>query len=313
MACAASPQLVRWLSLCWLLAPAVALAHVGQGDVGGGLVAGIEHPIFGLDHVIAMVAVGMWGAQLGPPAIWVLPVTFPLVMAFGGVLGAIGVPIPGIEIGIAISAVVLGGMVAFAARPPLWVAASTGRDLRDLSRLRARRGVAGIGQRHRLLGRLRSRYRLAPRARHPHRRDPSLAGRSAGAARRRRSRGAGGRLFPGQGSCRLTRRSSASGAARRPRPLRLWLVLLAPALTPTPASRESAISTPASCIPLTALENVLPFLALGILCGQQGQRAQVALPLFWIALMAGATAALWLPGLAGADLINILSALILGA
>jgi urease accessory protein len=65
----------------------------------------------------------MWGAQLGAPAIWVLPVTFPLVMAFGGVLGAIGLPIPGIEIGIAISAVVLGGMVAFAARPPLWVAA----------------------------------------------------------------------------------------------------------------------------------------------------------------------------------------------
>ena len=65
--------------------------------------------------------------------------------------------------------------------------------------------------------------------------------------------------------------------------------------------------------PVTALEHVLPFLALGILCGQQGQRAQVALPLFWVALMAGATAALWLPGLAGVDLLNILSALILGA
>jgi urease accessory protein len=118
-----SSQLVRWLSLCYLLAPAVALAHVGQGDVGGGFVAGIEHPVFGLDHVIAMVAVGMWGAQLGAPAIWVLPVTFPVVMAFGGVLGVMGVPIPGIEIGIAVSAIVLGGMVAFAARPPLWVAA----------------------------------------------------------------------------------------------------------------------------------------------------------------------------------------------
>ena len=119
----APPQLARLLTLCWLLAPAVALAHVGQGDVGGGFLAGVEHPIFGLDHVIAMVAVGMWGAQLGAPALWVLPVTFPLVMAFGGVLGAIGIPIPGIEIGIAVSAVVLGGMVAFAARPPLWVAA----------------------------------------------------------------------------------------------------------------------------------------------------------------------------------------------
>jgi urease accessory protein len=106
-----------------LLTPALAIAHVGQGDIGGGLLSGFLHPIMGLDHVIAMVAVGMWGAQLGAPAIWILPVTFPLVMAFGGVLGALGVPIPGIEIGIAASAIALGGMVAFAARPPLWMAA----------------------------------------------------------------------------------------------------------------------------------------------------------------------------------------------
>jgi urease accessory protein len=106
-----------------LLRPALALAHVGQGDVGGGFIAGVEHPIFGLDHVVAMVAVGIWGAQLGQPAIWVLPVTFPLVMAFGGVLGGLGVPIPGIEVGIAVSAIALGCMVALAARPPLWVAA----------------------------------------------------------------------------------------------------------------------------------------------------------------------------------------------
>jgi urease accessory protein len=65
--------------------------------------------------------------------------------------------------------------------------------------------------------------------------------------------------------------------------------------------------------PLTALEHVLPFLALGILCGQQGPRSQAALPLFWVALMTGATAALWLPGLPWVDLINILSSLVLGA
>jgi urease accessory protein len=100
-----------------------AWAHVGQGDVGGGFVAGIEHPIFGLDHVVAMVAVGIWGAQLGQPAIWVLPVTFPLVMSLGGILGGLGVPLPGIEIGIALSALVLGCMIALAARPPLWMAA----------------------------------------------------------------------------------------------------------------------------------------------------------------------------------------------
>ncbi len=70
-----------------------------------------------------MVAVGMWGAFLGPPAIWLLPIVFPLVMSFGGVLGVLGVPMPGVEIGIALSAIGLGAMVAFAARPPLWTAA----------------------------------------------------------------------------------------------------------------------------------------------------------------------------------------------
>ena len=106
-----------------LLLNGEACAHIGQGDIGGGFVAGIEHPIFGLDHVVAMVAVGIWGALLGPPAIWVLPITFPLVMAFGGVLGALGLPIPGVEVGIAVSAIALGCMVAFAARPSLWIAA----------------------------------------------------------------------------------------------------------------------------------------------------------------------------------------------
>jgi len=113
----------RWAAFAyWLFAPAIAFAHVGQGDVSGGFIAGLEHPVMGLDHVVAMVAVGIWGAQLRAPAIWVLPVTFPLVMSFGGILGGLGVPIPGIEIGIAVSAIVLGAMVAFAARPPLWIA-----------------------------------------------------------------------------------------------------------------------------------------------------------------------------------------------
>lgn len=106
-----------------LLYPLLAFAHIGQGDIGGGFLAGIVHPVFGLDHVVAMVAVGIWGAQLGAPAIWALPVTFPLVMAMGGVLGGLGVPIPGIEIGIAVSAIALGSLILFAARPPLWIAA----------------------------------------------------------------------------------------------------------------------------------------------------------------------------------------------
>jgi urease accessory protein len=91
--------------------------------VAGGFASGFLHPLQGWDHVIAMVAVGLWGAFLGRPAVWLLPVVFPLVMAFGGALGVVGLPLPGVEIGIALSAIVLGAMVALAARPPLWVAA----------------------------------------------------------------------------------------------------------------------------------------------------------------------------------------------
>jgi urease accessory protein len=89
----------------------------------GGFLDGMLHPVTGLDHLVAMVAVGLWGAQLGVPAIWLLPVTFPLVMAIGAFLGVIGVPLPGVEIGVAVSGVVLGIMVAFSLRPPLWAAA----------------------------------------------------------------------------------------------------------------------------------------------------------------------------------------------
>jgi urease accessory protein len=99
-----------------------ALAHSEQGaaiDFWGGF----THPIFGPDHVIAMVAVGLWGAFLGPPAIWLLPVVFPLVMALAGAYGVLGLPLHGVETGIALSAIMLGAMVAGAVRPPLWVAA----------------------------------------------------------------------------------------------------------------------------------------------------------------------------------------------
>jgi urease accessory protein len=107
-------------ALALLLAAAPAAAHTGS--VAGGFLGGFAHPVFGPDHVVAMVAVGLWGAFLGAPAIWLLPVAFPPVMAFGGVLGIMGVPIPAVETGIAASAVVLGLMVALRARPPLWIA-----------------------------------------------------------------------------------------------------------------------------------------------------------------------------------------------
>lgn len=83
---------------------------------------GLSHPWSGWDHILAMVAVGLWGAQLGAPALWLLPVAFPMLMAFGGFLGLVGMPLPGIELCIASSAIVLGVMVALQARPPLWVA-----------------------------------------------------------------------------------------------------------------------------------------------------------------------------------------------
>lgn len=102
-----------------------AQAHTeGAGGISGGLLAGMLHPLLGLDHLVAMVAVGLWGAFLGAPAIWLLPVVFPLVMAVGGVLGMAGVPLASVEVGIAVSGIVLGLMVALAARPPLPVAAA---------------------------------------------------------------------------------------------------------------------------------------------------------------------------------------------
>lgn len=111
-----------FLLLALLMFSSAVQAHEG-GGIAGGFISGFMHPVVGWDHVVAMVAVGLWGAFLGAPAIWLLPVIFPMVMAFGGVLGVMGVPVPAVETGIAVSAIVLGMMVAIAARPPIWVAA----------------------------------------------------------------------------------------------------------------------------------------------------------------------------------------------
>jgi urease accessory protein len=99
-----------------------ALAHTTPGQAQG-FVTGFLHPLSGLDHVLAMIAVGIWGAQLKRPAIWILPVAFPLAMSLGGLLGIRGVPLPGVEIAVAASAVVLGIVIALELRPPLWGAA----------------------------------------------------------------------------------------------------------------------------------------------------------------------------------------------
>ena len=110
------------LALPMTLLAFAAAAHTGEGG-GSSFVSGFWHPILGWDHVIAMIAVGLWGAFLGSPAIWILPVVFPLVMAVGGALGVMGVPIPAVETGIALSGVVLGLLIAFAVKAPIWVAA----------------------------------------------------------------------------------------------------------------------------------------------------------------------------------------------
>ena len=114
------PWRLGWLAIAGL--PSTACAHTESGIVGGAL-SGFLHPLTGLDHLVAMLAVGLWGAFLGARAMWTLPVVFPVVMALGGAAGVLGLPLPGVETGIALSAVMLGLMVAFGAKPPLWVAA----------------------------------------------------------------------------------------------------------------------------------------------------------------------------------------------
>ncbi|MBL8340249.1 MAG: HupE/UreJ family protein [Rubrivivax sp.] len=108
--------------LAGLAAAGAAFAHEASGPAGGFL-SGFLHPLAGPDHVVAMVAVGLWGAFLGRPALWLLPVVFPLVMAAGGAAGVLGMPLPGVEVGIALSAIALGGAVAAGWRAPLALAA----------------------------------------------------------------------------------------------------------------------------------------------------------------------------------------------
>src|SRR4030088_1009334 len=102
------PHVIAFATAALLLIVACAPAFAHTGSMRGGFVGGFFHPIFGPDHVVAMVAVGLWGAFLGPPAIWVLPVVFPLVMAMAGAAGIISqAPLPGVETGIALSAILL--------------------------------------------------------------------------------------------------------------------------------------------------------------------------------------------------------------
>jgi urease accessory protein len=101
-----------------------ALAHPGHGGgLGGGFAAGFAHPFTGLDHLLAMVAVGLWASQLERPALWTLPVVFPVMMALGAALGTGGLVMPWIETGILLSVVVLGAAVALRVKAPLAIGA----------------------------------------------------------------------------------------------------------------------------------------------------------------------------------------------
>lgn len=100
---------------------APASAHMGTG-LPGGFIAGFEHPLTGFDHMLAMIAVGLWGAFLGRPLIVALPIIFPSLMAAGGVIGMLRLPLPPVELGIALSVIVLGTAILLAWRAPVWLA-----------------------------------------------------------------------------------------------------------------------------------------------------------------------------------------------
>lgn len=98
-----------------------AEAHVGTG-LAGGFVSGFFHPLTGWDHLLAMVSVGLWGAILGRPLIVALPVIFPAMMVVGALMGMLHVPMPPVEIGIALSVLGLGGVIACGYKAPVWLA-----------------------------------------------------------------------------------------------------------------------------------------------------------------------------------------------
>ena len=112
------------LAFALALVPTLAHAHPGHGAASGGIGWGLAHPFTGLDHILAMIAVGLWAVQLGKRALWVLPLSFVSAMAAGAALGMGGVSLPFVEPAILASVIVLGALVAFATRLPLGASAA---------------------------------------------------------------------------------------------------------------------------------------------------------------------------------------------
>ena len=116
-------SLYRLLTATAAAVPAVAFAHTGLGD-GHDLVDGFMHPLTGIDHVLAMVAVGVIAVQLGGRALWAVPLSFVATMAIAGFSGIAGVVLPGVEAWIALSVSVLGAVISLRVKLPVVVAAS---------------------------------------------------------------------------------------------------------------------------------------------------------------------------------------------
>lgn len=100
--------------------PTAASAHTGVGTAAG-FAAGFSHPIGGLDHLLAMLAVGLWAVQMGGKARWAVPAAFVALMMTGGLLGLSGIQLPYVEAGILASVLVLGILIAAGLKLPLLV------------------------------------------------------------------------------------------------------------------------------------------------------------------------------------------------
>jgi urease accessory protein len=111
---------LRLFAVAAVLLPSFAYAHAGVGETSGFL-HGLTHPASGLDHVCAMLAVGLWAAQMGGRSLWAVPLTFVGVMALGGILAMSGIGLLFVEQGILLSVLLLGGLIAASIRLPLWL------------------------------------------------------------------------------------------------------------------------------------------------------------------------------------------------
>jgi urease accessory protein len=109
-----------WPILSLLMLPTSLFAHTSHGTFG--FSSGFTHPVLGLDHLLAVLSVGMLSAQMGGRAIWTIPATFVGFMLVGGILGMIGVPFFSVEIGIAVSVLVLGLAIAADKKIPVLLA-----------------------------------------------------------------------------------------------------------------------------------------------------------------------------------------------